>query len=1234
MMIKRIFYLVLFSFLVAGTDGTIRGKVISANDGQPLPGVQVFIASEQIGSVSDIDGNFLILNVPIDNHELTLNLLGYKTINKVVVVSLDKTTWENFALEVSSIEGETVYITGDEALVEKGRTGKKVTVKKEAIEALPIKDISELYQLQAGVVKVEAGTRGAVPGQEGRGVEEVHVRGGRSGEIAYMIDGLYIRNPIYGGIGSGTRLNLFAVKQFDWQPGGFNAEYGDAMSAVSNMQTMSGHNNKYQFRTKYETSLVGGALGNTYDDLRGFNDYNIGFGGPVPFIKKIISNPNYNNLTFWISTQKTGNDNYRVYEFDDLAFVENDPGNNKNRTNIVAPWDTYTGMKGFGFDKTEDVFSKLEYKLGKSLRFNMSNWTVYNHRKIFNSQYIYFSGEDNHQNELFKDTKRTTFELNHTVTSKVFYTLRLSNFSQESFQGIRWRDSDSDGYPDWFEWRHSAGERPASDPYNADIIPYSGLLDQETIAYTNVDGLGPNQYTSGWYLGAEPGTYNWEVAEPWDDLNGNGLYDEGEFTPFSAQDLDADGVWDGPKQISKAIFRDGDFWLTPEMYVNYEDFYDEYYWYRDYDQNPFNAYYDPESDFDNDFSQDSEYSQLLDSLYFIPETPTADEQWTENKIFGGTDRIFGSSNAETNEVRFDLTGQISNEWRSRVGFDIKSHKLQFYEVRDPWLGAQAITQRFAEQWDDFGADGIPYIESESGTPDNGEGNGVWDPGESYDDFNGNDQWDNYVEPMEFAAYIQNTFEVPWMVINAGIRIDAVNYNTKIWADPESTYTPNEPWYYVDWGYDGIEWIDGNGDGDWLDSNNNPDQYYDSNGALQAEVAPDAGEGDGQYNSGGNGIYDQYDPSTCILCGDEEFTDENGNGIYDQGEPFVDEGEPAGLISQGAAVSDARVIFKNSEWIYELSPRVGFSHVITDEATFTFNYGVYNQTPVYENIYFNTSRQEDPEEVFEESAGFIGNATMSAMRTQSYEFAFNVQAGRNWAYTVGAWVKDMDQLVSSQSYRSGVYEYQVANNGDFGRAIGIDFSIRTNGKINTNIQYTYSKAIANGDYDVGAFGTDFANTPAQEYRMAFDRTHDLTGSLYTMLPYGFTMGFTYFYQSGVPYTPYIYNASGEKPYEDVLNKNTETTDPYQRFDMSISKNIKMKNAKVTLGMNIYNVFDRQNVNDIYPLTGEPDDPGTYYRNPEIENLPREGGEYSRSYYDRPWYYSTPREANFFVRFDFN
>ena len=48
------------------------------------------------------------------------------------------------------------------------------------------------------------------------------------------------------------------------------------------------------------------------------------------------------------------------------------------------------------------------------------------------------------------------------------------------------------------------------------------------------------------------------------------------------------------------------------------------------------------------------------------------------------------------------------------------------------------------------------------------------------------------------------------------------------------------------------------------------------------------------------------------------------------------------------MSNEEVFFKNSEWFWKISPRLGFSHVISDEATFTFNYGVYYQTPKYFN----------------------------------------------------------------------------------------------------------------------------------------------------------------------------------------------------------------------------------------------------------------------------------------------
>ena len=40
--------------------------------------------------------------------------------------------------------------------------------------------------------------------------------------------------------------------------------------------------------------------------------------------------------------------------------------------------------------------------------------------------------------------------------------------------------------------------------------------------------------------------------------------------------------------------------------------------------------------------------------------------------------------------------------------------------------------------------------------------------------------------------------------------------------------------------------------------------------------------------------------------------------------------------------------------------------------------------------------EDPEELFEEGEGEVGNATMGAERTQSYSAGFNVQVGQNWS----------------------------------------------------------------------------------------------------------------------------------------------------------------------------------------------------------------------------------------------
>ena len=58
------FFLFLCSLLFSGTDGTIRGKVTDI-EGGPLPGANIYIPDVGTGAAADMDGNYIMLNIPV-----------------------------------------------------------------------------------------------------------------------------------------------------------------------------------------------------------------------------------------------------------------------------------------------------------------------------------------------------------------------------------------------------------------------------------------------------------------------------------------------------------------------------------------------------------------------------------------------------------------------------------------------------------------------------------------------------------------------------------------------------------------------------------------------------------------------------------------------------------------------------------------------------------------------------------------------------------------------------------------------------------------------------------------------------------------------------------------------------------------------------------------------------------------------------------------------------------------
>lgn len=462
--------------LFASDVGTVRGKVTDLATGRPLPGVNVLIEGTTLGAATDSEGDYLIISVPQGVYTVTASMIGYKVLSiQNIRVIREQTVWANFGLEMAVLEGEEVVVTAERPLVEQDEPGKKITIDSEEITSLPIRDMAEIFTLQAGVVEVRSKALG-VPGFEDRGIEEIHVRGGRADETGMMIDGMYLENPIYGGVGVGSHLNTFSVETWDYRPGWYPAEYGDAMSGMQNIITRSG-GEKLEGGIQIQSS----ALGEIQDRLRNYGKISAGFGGAVPFTKK--------KLRFWLSGDLTDGA-YTVMQFDDSVFDPNDPGNRKNKERFVNHYDRTGGWRKFGFRDIWDIYGKLDFHISPRIKLAYSYWQSDVNNLVFSPSYLF---NDDGRNILMLRNYRHALSWRHQISERSFYTIHTQRFTQERELKVRNMDSDGDGWPNWFEFRYNA------DAYHydsADPSTYPSQMD-ETGAWVAIT----TDEKTGWSVG-------------------------------------------------------------------------------------------------------------------------------------------------------------------------------------------------------------------------------------------------------------------------------------------------------------------------------------------------------------------------------------------------------------------------------------------------------------------------------------------------------------------------------------------------------------------------------------------------------------------------------------------------------------------------------------------------------------------------------------------------------------
>ncbi len=326
--------------LQAGITGKLAGKVTDAQTKEALIGVNVVVTATRLGGATDLDGNYFVINLPPGTYTIRATLLGYSAATfQNIKISADQTTRLDFSLSPEALQLQSITVTAETPTVRKDLTSTESKITGDDISMLPVNDVASVVNLQAGVV-------------------DGHFRGGRSGEVKYLIDGVSVNDAFTGQSAIESEVN--SIQELQVITGTFNAEYGEALSGVVNQITkIAGES------YAASASVYGGDYLSTHKDIfrniqnlspLATHNAQATFSGPIPGTSNFIK--------FFLSGR---------YVYDDGYIYGKRVFNPKDSSNFSANdrKDWYIGATGDGknvpMNNSErgTIQGKLQFKVGE-----------------------------------------------------------------------------------------------------------------------------------------------------------------------------------------------------------------------------------------------------------------------------------------------------------------------------------------------------------------------------------------------------------------------------------------------------------------------------------------------------------------------------------------------------------------------------------------------------------------------------------------------------------------------------------------------------------------------------------------------------------------------------------------------------------------------------------------------------------------------------------------------------
>lgn len=242
----------------------IRGVIVDQDSKVTLPGasVAVLVGDKSIGTITNEQGEFELVNIPIGRYDLQVSYMGYEP---YAIRNLELTSGKE---KVLTIELKEQVIKVEEVLVTAYRNGE--TRNQMAVlsaRSFSVKETEKYAGSWGDPSRMAANFAGVITANDSR--NDIIIRGNSPQGLLWRLEGISIPNPNhFGALGSTggpvSILNNNLLTNSDFFTGAFPAEYGNALSGVFDLRMRNGNNKKHEF--------VGQI---------GFNGFEAGIEGPI-----------------------------------------------------------------------------------------------------------------------------------------------------------------------------------------------------------------------------------------------------------------------------------------------------------------------------------------------------------------------------------------------------------------------------------------------------------------------------------------------------------------------------------------------------------------------------------------------------------------------------------------------------------------------------------------------------------------------------------------------------------------------------------------------------------------------------------------------------------------------------------------------------------------------------------------------------------------------------------------